>query len=435
MSRCMPHCANRNLHFRSLSRRPVAVNSLGEPAGSRDSSQNKEGQMIDISRIDRALRQAVDSGAVPGVVAMAADAGGLVYEGAFGQRSLAGDTPMSLDTVFWIASMTKAVTSVAAMQLVERGVLALDAPIGELLPGLATPKVLEGFDPGGQPRLRPARRPITLRHLLTHTAGFSYNTWNPDMGRYMELTRLPATVSGRLAALQAPLVFDPGERWEYGINTDWVGQAVEAASGQRLDVYFREHIFAPLGMVDSGFALEGGRRARRAGMHQRHADGTLAPIDLALPDEPEFFGGGGALYSTARDYIAFTRMLLCGGRLGEARLLRPETVALMAENHIGELTVGMLRSAISERSNDAEFFPGMVKKWGLGFLINTEDAPSGRRAGSLTWAGLANTYYWIDPTQRVTGVILTQILPFADAAAMRLYADFERALYDAPDAG
>jgi CubicO group peptidase (beta-lactamase class C family) len=390
--------------------------------------------MMETGRINRTLQQAVERGAVAGVVAAAADESGPVYEGAFGRRSLAAETPMSLDTVFWIASMTKAVTSVAAMQLVERGKLDLDAPIGKLLPALAGPQVLEGFDSGGRPRLRSATRPITLRHLLTHTAGFSYNNWNPDMGRYMEVTGLPATGSGLLAALDAPLIFEPGERWEYGINTDWLGQAVEAASGQRLDAYFREHIFEPLGMADTGFVPGPDQRPRLAGMHQRQTDRSLAPIDFLPPQTREFFGGGGGLHSTAQDYLVLTRMLLHGGNLGGAQVLRPETVALMAQNHIGELTVGMMRSAVPERSNHAEFFPGMTKKWGLGFLINTEDAPSGRRAGSLTWAGLGNTYFWIDPTRKVTGVMLTQILPFVDDEAMRLYANFERALYDALDA-
>ena len=389
--------------------------------------------MIESGEIERTLRHAVDRGAVPGVVAMAADTDGIVYEGAFGRRSLASDAPMSLDTVFWIASMTKAITSVAAMQLVEHGALALDAPIGELLPKLAAPQVLDGFDGDGQPRLRPATRPITLRHLLTHTAGFSYSNWNRDVGRYMAVTGLPAPGTGLRAALDAPLIFEPGGRWEYGINTDWVGQAIEAASGQSLDGYFREHICAPLGMTDTAFVLTPEQRTRLATVHQRQPDGGLSPTDFALPRAPEFFGGGGGLHSSARDYLTFTRMLLGGGRLGEVRLLRPETVAQMARNQIGDLTVGVLRSDVPERSNDAEFFPGMVKKWGLGFLINTEDAPTGRRAGSLTWAGLGNTYFWIDPTRGVSGVILTQILPFVDAKAMALYAGFERALYDALD--
>ncbi len=356
--------------------------------------------MIDTGAIDRALRQAVAAGDVPGVVAVAADAQGVVYEGAFGLRHLGDGPAMTLDTVFWIASMTKAVTSVAALQLVERGLLELDAPIGALLPGLAAPQVLEGFDAEGAPRLRPARRPITLRHLLTHTAGFGYDIWNAEINRYMAATGLPPTGSGRLAALAAPLLFDPGERWNYGINTDWVGRAVEAASGRALDVYFRERIFGPLGMTETGHVPRPEQRARRAAMHQRVADGGLAPVAFALPEAPEFFSGSGGLYSTAGDYLRFARMILGRGRLDGAELLRPETVDLMATNQIGPLTVGAMTSALPERSNRVELFPGMVKRWGLGFMITTADAPPGRAAGSLTWAGLGNTYYWIDPGGR-----------------------------------
>jgi CubicO group peptidase (beta-lactamase class C family) len=327
--------------------------------------------------------------------------------------------------------MTKAVTSVAALQLVERGLLELDAPLGDLLPGLAAPNVLEGFDAEGAPRLRPARRPITLRHLLTHTAGFGYVIWNEELLRYARQTGLPAPGSGQLGAFAAPLLFDPGERWNYGINTDWVGRAVEAASGQALDVYFREHIFGPLGMTETGHLLRPEQRTRRADMHQRAADGRLSRVAFETPQEPEFFGGGGGLHSTAGDYLRFARMILGRGRLDGQQLLRPETVDLMGMNQIGALTVGALRSVLPERSNDAEFFPGTVKRWGLGFLITTEDAPGGRAAGSLAWAGLGNTYYWIDPKRQVAGVLMTQILPFFDPAVTRLYARFERALYDA----
>ena len=379
--------------------------------------------------VDGVLERAVDAGDVPGVVALAADVDGVVYEGAFGRREVGTGAPMTVDTVFWIASMTKAVTSVAAMQLVEQGRLDLDEPLGTRLPELASPQMLEGFDARGAPRLRPASRPITLRHLLTHTAGFSYDLFSADMGRYMAHTGTPGIIECKNVTLRTPLVCEPGERWEYGINIDWVGKAVEAESGQTLEAYFQEHIFGPLGMQDSGFVLTPEKRSRLAGMHARAEDGSLQSIPFEIPQEPEFLMGGGGLYSTGPDYLHFLRMLLNDGELDGARVLRPETVAEMAKNQIGDLTVGMLKSAIPAYTNDAEFFPGMTKKWGLGYMISTEQAPTGRSAGSLTWAGLANTYYRIDPTKRLTGVILTQIVPFADEAVLRLFEEFEGAIY------
>ena len=387
--------------------------------------------MTDKPTIDRELERAAAEGQIPGVVAMAGDEKGITYAGAFGRRSLAGEAPMSLDTVFWIASMTKAVTTVAAMQLVEQGALSLDAPIADVLPGLASPQVLEGFAADSTPRLRPAKRPITLRHLLTHTAGFTYHMWNADMGRFLEHTKLPGIFTCENATLTRPLVFDPGERWEYGINIDFAGKAVEKLSGKRLETYFKDHIFDPLGMKDTGFVIGPDRRQRLATIHQRQADGSLTPIELEVPQEPQFYMGGGGLYGTAPDYITFLRMLMNGGELDGARVLRPETVALMSRNQIGDLNVGLMSSAAPDVTNDAEFFPGMVKKWGLGFVINTEEAPTGRSAGSLAWAGLANTYYWLDPKKRVAGVILTQIFPFVDDKVMSLFDHFERAVYAA----
>jgi CubicO group peptidase (beta-lactamase class C family) len=290
--------------------------------------------------------------------------------------------------------------------------------------------VLDGFDASGTPILRPARRPITLRHLLTHTAGFTYNIWNQDMGRYMEQTGMPGIISCQNVCLQAPLMFDPGERWEYGINIDWAGKAVEHVSGLSLNDYLREHIFEPLGMTDSGFVIGPDQRARLASMHVRTGDSSVGVIDFEVPQQPEFFMGGGGLYSTGRDYLTFLRALLAGGTLEDAQILRPETVAEMNRNQIGDLTVGLMRTADAASSNDAEFFPGLTKKWGLGYMINVDQAPTGRSAGSLAWAGLANTYYWLDPTRRVAGVILTQILPFADSAVLDLFGQFERAVYD-----
>jgi methyl acetate hydrolase len=366
---------------------------------------------------------------VPGVVAIAGTANGPVYGGAFGKRAVPSGPAMTQDTVFWIASMTKAITSTAAMQLVEEGKLALDEPVANVLPELAAPQVLEGFDPAGAPRLRPAKRPITLRHLITHTSGFVYDIWNRDIGRYMEQRGIPGIISCQNAALNLPLAFDPGEQWDYGIGIDWAGKAVERASGQRLGAYLAEHLFDPVGMSDTGFKLTPDRHARLAGMHARAADGTLAPIPFEIPQEPEFEMGGGGLYGTAADYLAFQRLFLNEGRAGGQQVLRPETVRLMAENAIGELNVRLLKTAVPGSSNDAEFFPGMVKKWGLGFMISTAAVPGRRRADALCWAGLGNTYFWIDPAQGVAGVILMQLIPFADPKALALLEKFEKAIY------
>jgi CubicO group peptidase (beta-lactamase class C family) len=383
------------------------------------------------AQVDAVLRRATEAREVPGVVAVAATDKGIFYEGAFGTRDLANGPEMTPDSIFRLASMTKAVTSTAAMQLVEQGRLQLDQPIGNVLPELAAPQVLEGFDDSGAPRLRPAKRPITLRHLLTHTAGFGYETWDPDLIRYVKVSGTPSTSTGKLASLRLPLVFDPGDRWEYGINIDWAGRAVEAVSGQPLEVYFREHIFAPLGMRDTDYVISSAQQSRLVTVHQRKPDGSLEPTPAPDPPWREFWSGGGGLYSTGRDYLVFLQMLLNQGRFNGAQLLRPETVALMGRNQIGDINAGILKTAMPQRSNDVDFFPGIPCKWGLGYMINTEPGPNGRSAGSLTWAGLYNTYYWIDPQKRVAGVILTQILPFADHKAVRLYGEFESAVYDA----
>jgi methyl acetate hydrolase len=386
--------------------------------------------MSELPQIDEVLKKATDRGDIPGVVAMAATREGPCYQGAFGTRVLPDGPAMTADSVFWIASMTKAITSTAAMQLVEQGKLSLDGPIAEVLPELAAPQVLEGFDAAGAPRLRPARRPITLRQLMTHTAGFVYDIWHADMLRYREGAGIPDIFSCKNAALMLPLAFDPGDRWEYGINIDWIGKAVERISGQKLGDYFAEHLFRPIGMKDTGFKLTPEQRARLVGMHTRGADGELARMEFELPQEPEFEMGGGGLYGTAADYLAFASVFLDQGRAGGRQVLQPETVRLMAENAMGELNVRPLPAA-PPYSNEAEFFPGMVKKWGLGFMISTEAVPGGRDAGSLAWAGLGNTYFWIDPARGIAGVILMQLIPFADPQALALLDRFEKAVYAA----
>jgi len=389
--------------------------------------------MPDTKAIDKVLQEAVASGQVPGVTAAAANADGAIVESAFGRRSLAGDAPMTNDTMFRIASMTKAVTGAAAMQMVEQGKLSLDHPAGEILPFLTSPMVLDGYDAAGEPKLRPAKGVITLRKLLTHTAGFVYDTWNGEMNRYAARTGLPPrTSTGKLAALHAPLGFDPGERWEYGINIDIAGRMVEVASGQNLEAYLQDHLFRPLGMPDTSFILQPRFKDRLAQVHARDEKGALTPIESSPPVEnPEFYPGGGGLFSTSRDYLTFLRALMRGGELNGARILKPETVALMGQNHMGALNVLPMKTFKPEMSNDCELFPGMDKKWGLTFLINTQDVPGARSAGSLAWAGINNTYYWLDPVKRVAGVLMTQVLPFADPTVLGLLDRFERAVYAA----
>jgi RNA polymerase sigma-70 factor (TIGR02960 family) len=402
----------------------------GTPRGSPLLSGVTKGEtMVVATGAGQVLEQAVQAGDVAGVVALAANEQGVIYHGAFGKRAQGGDVDMTLDTVMWIASMTKAITSVAAMQLVEQGRITLDEPLSAKIPELGSIQVLDGFDEAGAPKLRAPRRPITLRHLLTHTAGFTYDIWNADMVRYQEHAGVPGIIECKTATLMTPLMFDPGDRWEYGINIDWVGQTVERLSGQRIEEYFKEHISGPLGMRDTGFVLGASQRERLAGMHARLPDGSLQVIPFEMPQEPEFYMGGGGLYSTGPDYLRFLQMLLGNGQLDGVRVLAEETVAEMGRNQIGDLTVGVLKTVSPNNSNDAEFFPGMPKKWGLAYMINAEDAPVGRTAGSLAWAGLANTYFWIDPTRRVAGVILSQSLPFADARVLALLEEFERAIY------
>ena len=387
------------------------------------------------AQIDQILRQKSDAKEISGVVAIAANGKEVIYQGAFGKRDLGKDDPMTTDSVFWIASMTKAVTTAGAMQLVEQGKLSLDEPIGKLLPDLASPQVLEGFDAKGEPKLRAARKPITLRQLMTHTAGFCYELWNSDKAAYLEKTGTPGITTCQNAALKTPLASEPGTRWEYGTNIDFVGKAVEAVSGKRLDAYLRDHLFTPLGMSDTAFKITDDMRKRLVGMHVRGEDGKLAPLAFELEQEPEFHMGGGGLYSTAADYIKFCQMILNNGKGNGNQILKADTVAMMGKNHIGELSVTKMISAAPIYTNDVDLYPDQVKKWGLSFLINTAKTPEGRSPGSLAWAGLANTYFWIDPTRDVCGVILMQLLPFADAKCLEAFAGFERGVYAGLGAG
>jgi methyl acetate hydrolase len=384
--------------------------------------------------IDELLRQKSADKEIPGVVAMAANGNEVIYQGAYGKRDLSKDDAMTADSVFWIASMTKAITAAGAMQLVEQGKLSLDAPIGKVLPDLAAPQVFEGFDSNGEPNLRPAKCEITLRHLMTHTAGFAYDLWNGDMVRYLEKTGLPSITSCKNDALKTPLMTDPGTRWEYGINIDFVGKAIEAVSGKRLDSYLRDHLLTPLGMTDTSFRIGESQRKRLVAMHARAEDGSLAPTPFELDQDPEFHMGGGGLYGTAGDYIKFTQMILNKGRANGTEVLKAETVAMMGQNHIGQLNMTRMTSSVAGATNDVDLYPDMDKKWGLSFLINTARTPEGRSPGSLAWAGLANTYFWIDPSRDVAGVILMQVLPFIDPKCVEAFAGFESGVYAGLDA-
>jgi len=366
---------------------------------------------------------------VPGVAAIATDRRGNIYEGAAGLRVLGRDAPMTLDTVLTMFSTTKAITGTAVLQLVEEGKLDLDAPAKRYAPHIAAVQVLDGFDDSGQPRLRAPKRDITTRMLMLHTGGFGYPMFNETVLRYEQATGLPRPGSGARAALFAPLVNEPGERWEYGINIEWCGQVVEGITGQRLGTVLAERIFEPLGMTDTAYVVRPDMRARLALMHQRDPSGDLTPIDAEPPPEPEVHMGGTGLYSTASDYIRFIRMWLNDGAGEHGRVLKPETVRMAARNGLGDLKVGVLPGAIPALSNDAEFFPGMSKSWALTFMVNDQTAPTGRTAGSLAWAGLGNLYYWIDRTAGVGGFWATQVFPFADPTSLGGYLDFETAVY------
>ena len=355
------------------------------------------------ARIDGVLKQAVDAKEVPGVVAMAATDKGKVYEGAFGTRDLGKGPDMTLDTFFRIASMTKAITCTAALQLVEQGKLKVDDPVPAIDPALSSPQVLDGFDAAGAPILRPVKRPITLRHLMTHTAGFSYEVWDGNTQRYVKVSGMPSTATGKVAALRMPLVFDPGDKWEYGVNIDWVGRIVESVSGQPIDAYFKDRIFGPLNMKDTGFVSSPEQRARQASVHQRQADGSLVPQPLETPFLPEFYAGGGGLYSTANDYLSFLQMLLNGGSFEGKTYLKPETFKMMATDYV---------APGSGVERDFFYFPGDGFGFGLGLALrtdagNTKPSPPGS-VGELKWDGASGCYFVVDRKQDMFFVLMEQ---------------------------
>ncbi|GAB2641883.1 serine hydrolase domain-containing protein [Gordonia jinhuaensis] len=379
---------------------------------------------------DAVLQSAVDDEApVAGGVAMVTDRDGNVYEGAAGKRRLGGDAEITTNDVFALFSTTKAITATAALQLVEEGKLDLDRPATEYVPELGELQVIDGFDSSGEPILRAPKAYPTTRQLLTHSAGFGYDFFNETYARLAEEKGQPSVITATKAALMTPLLFDPGERWNYGTNVDWAGQVVERLRGKRLGEVFTEHVFAPLGIEDMSFVLREDFRSRLAEMHARHPDGTLTPMDFELPSPPEVDFGGHGLYGTVGEYMKFIRMWLNDGQGENGRVLKPETVEMAVQNHLGDLAVTMLPGVIPSLSNDAEFFPGQSKSWSLPFMINNELAPTGRPAGALGWAGLANLFYWIDRENGYGGYWATQILPFGDPTSFGKYMDLETEFY------
>jgi methyl acetate hydrolase len=364
--------------------------------------------------IDTLLRNGVEQKRVPMVVAMVADAGGIVYEHATGA---------SKDAIFAIASMTKPVTSVAVMQLVEAGRVKLDEHASAYLAELRDVRVLDG---GSQ---RPPKTPITVRHLLTHTAGFGYEFMNRELFDLVSKKAIPSSMQGGDAFLKAPLLFDPGARWEYGISTDWLGKLVERVSGQSLEVYFREKIFRPLGMPDSFFVVPADKQSRVVPQFQRMEDGSLAQQPRPPQKNDGFFSGGGGLYSTAPDYLRFVRALMAGGQLEQSRILSPESVTTMGKNHIGDLTIRRLPSLIPQLATDGGALPGALDKFGLGFALNSGTAGTARGANTMAWAGIFNTFFWIDREKQVVAVLMSQMLPGLDPGPLKLLEDFDRAVY------
>jgi CubicO group peptidase (beta-lactamase class C family) len=377
----------------------------------------------DTAGVDEVLRSGIARRKIPAVVGMVGSEDKTLYAGAFGTRDGSG-VPVRVDSIFAIASMTKAITTVAALQLVEQGKVDLAEPIAGRLPQLANLDVLEGFDAAGKPSVRPARTPITLRHLLTHTSGLCYDIWDGNMFRYTAAN--PATNPAK----PGPLMFEPGTRWQYGQGVDWAGRLVEAVSGATLENYFQEKICRPLGMQDTSYILPAAKFDRLVSRYHREDGSDLKQDERKLPTPPTTFNGGGGLYSTAGDYVRFMQMILNHGKgPNNVRILQPKRVEGMMTNQIGELTAGKMKSFRPNTSADVDIQPGHTEKWGLGFLINPTPYAGGRSAGSLAWAGLYNTFYWIDPKRRRCAVILMQYLPFVDKEAVGLLDDFERAIY------
>lgn len=382
---------------------------------------------IDGSAIDKVLREAVDSGAVPHVAAIAANADGIIYQGAAGPRTVGESAPLTVDTHLRIMSMTKMVATVAALQLVENGSLDLDAPVEQYCPDFARVKVLEGFD-GDTPTLRDPASKATVRQLVTHTSGLGYWFWSEELVRWQDVTGTPNVVAGLKASFGAPMIDDPGKRFIYGINIDWLGKVIESVSGVGLDVAMKDGIFGPLGMDQTTFVMNDDQRGNCSPVHVPDGSGGWTSAGEILNQAPEYYAGGHGLYAPPTDYIKFERALLRGGELDGERILQQSTVDSAFTNQIGDLDFPHAIPTADPNSS-GPFNPGPGNKWGYGLLLNTADVPGMRRAGTGAWAGLCNTHFWVDRETGICASIYSNFLPFITDGGLQLYADYERALY------
>jgi CubicO group peptidase (beta-lactamase class C family) len=364
----------------------------------------------------------VTRGDVPGVVVLVVATDRVLYHEAFGRMDVARGVDMRKDAIFRIASMTKPITSVAVMMLVEEGKLGLDDEVARYLPAFRSPQVISRLDlAAGTWETRPAARPITIRQLLTHTSGIGYSWSDPGLALIEKKT-------GWTSEVELPLVHEPGEKWTYGAGTKVLGDVVETLSGQRLDEFLASRVFGPLGMRDTGWSVSPDRHDRVVTLHQRK-DGRLVetpnPASLAAQVR-----GDGRLFSTADDYGRFVRMILGDGQLGSARLLRGETVREMGRNQTGDVRVRLQPTANAEYSKPFPLGVGQ-DAWGLGFQLAAPAPPdpARRHPGSMSWAGIDNTYFWIDPKAQIGVVALMQFLPFYDEAALAVLAGVESRVY------
>lgn len=417
---------NSNDFIRPSRRRTLMGGAALGLAATMDGIRLGQARAADPSALETVLKDAVAAGDVPFVVAKTANAAGVTWTGAAGDA--APGMPASDTTTMRIFSMTKAIGSTAAMILIDRGRMAFDTPVEEILPEAAEIRVLDGFN-GEEPILREPKTRMTVRHLATHTSGFVYEFWNPEIAKYLEVTKHPTVISGLKVALNYPLAFDPGNRWDYGLGIDWLGRCVEAVDGRRIDQFCKEEIFDPLAMPDTVFEPDAGYNARMALVKLRGEDGTFGDFELAPPPSPEVYGMGHALYSTPSDYMRFLRMFLNKGQLDGNRVLGEAGVDAMLENHIGDIRIGKMTSIVPPISADVDLFPDTDKTHSFGFLRVEQDVPGMRSAGSQSWAGVCNTHYWFDLKKDLAAVIMTQSLPFVEPRFMKLYGAFEKAVY------